>query len=61
MGRVVSIAFAAAIPEQAAPRAGTDASDARWAPIDELLADPDAMAFDHHTILTDGLAHLGRS
>ena len=57
-GRVITIAFAAVIPEQATPRAGSDASDARWVPVDEVLADPAAMAFDHHTILTDGLAHL---
>jgi 8-oxo-dGTP diphosphatase len=54
-GRVVSVAYlalAAGLPE---PTAGTDASDARWRPVAELLAAPGRLAFDHDRILTDGL------
>jgi len=46
-GRVVSVAYlalAAGLPE---PTAGTDASDARWRPVAELLAAPGRLAFDH--------------
>jgi 8-oxo-dGTP diphosphatase len=53
--RVVSVAylaFAAALPE---PEAGTDAADARWHPVADLLADRRRLAFDHDTILADGL------
>jgi 8-oxo-dGTP diphosphatase len=53
--RVVSVAhlaLAAALPE---PAAGTDAADARWRPVDELLRDRSRLAFDHGLILEDGL------
>jgi 8-oxo-dGTP diphosphatase len=53
--RVVSVAYlalAAALPEVAA---GTDASEARWVPPEDLLADRRRLAFDHDTILRDGL------
>jgi 8-oxo-dGTP diphosphatase len=53
--RVVSIAYlalAAALPE---PAAGTDAADARWQPVAELLSRPNRLAFDHDRILADGL------
>jgi 8-oxo-dGTP diphosphatase len=53
--RVVSVAylaFAAALPE---PAAGTDASDARWRSVADLLSMSSGLAFDHAEILTDGL------
>jgi 8-oxo-dGTP diphosphatase len=53
--RVVSVAYlalAAALPEAAA---GTDAAEARWLPPADLLAGRRRLAFDHDTILGDGL------
>lgn len=54
-GRVISVAYLALVPDLPSPVAGSDASDARWAPVDELLADRRQLAFDHHTILSDGV------
>ncbi len=62
--RVVSVAHLALAPDLPAPRAGGDASNARWAPVDELLeqggygrdGEPVApLAFDHAQILSDGV------
>ena len=53
--RVISVAYlalAAGLPE---PAAGTDAADARWAPVAELLGGSRRLAFDHDRILADGL------
>lgn len=51
--RVVSVAHLALIPDAATPRAGTDASDATWASVDAAL--DSRLAFDHRSILTDGI------
>ncbi|HEY3714287.1 MAG TPA: NUDIX domain-containing protein [Jatrophihabitantaceae bacterium] len=51
--RVVTVAYLALAPSLPVPQAGTDAADARWMPIDELLGQ--RLAFDHHRILADGL------
>ena len=53
-GRVVSVAWLAVVAQGDDPTAGSDASEAQWRPVDELLRDTD-MAFDHHRILTDGV------
>jgi 8-oxo-dGTP diphosphatase len=53
--RVVSVAYLALAAELPDPTAGTDAADARWRPVAELLASPGALAFDHAQILVDGL------
>lgn len=50
-GRVVSVAFLAMAPDQPLPRAGTDAADARWCPVDQATG----LAFDHDRILADGV------
>jgi 8-oxo-dGTP diphosphatase len=53
--RVVSVAYlalAAALPD---PIAGTDAADARWHPVRDLLVASGRLAFDHGAILADGL------
>jgi len=52
--RVVTVAYLALAPEMPLPRAGTDAADARWVPIRDVL-DRDALAFDHKRILADGV------
>lgn len=53
--RVVSVAYlalAAALPD---PVAGSDAADARWRSVRDLLASPGRLAFDHDVILRQGL------
>ena len=52
--RVVTVGYLALAPELPAPRAGTDAADARWLPVAEVPAQR-RLAFDHRQILLDGL------
>lgn len=54
-GRVITIAHLALTPERPVPRAGSDAAEARWMPVDDLLLHPRRLAFDHHRILADGV------
>lgn len=54
-GRVVSTAYLAFVPELPAPSAGTDAHEAKWQAVDELLSLSHRLAFDHHRILADGV------
>ncbi|MFG1644360.1 NUDIX domain-containing protein [Amycolatopsis sp. NPDC049252] len=51
--RVVTVAYLALAPDLPVPRAGTDAADARWAPVRELAGE--RLAFDHDRILADGI------
>jgi 8-oxo-dGTP diphosphatase len=53
-GRMISVAWLVGLADAVDPRAGSDASDARWRPIDWLLA-PGRLAFDHDRILGDGV------
>lgn len=46
-GRVVTVAYYAMVPQTQALRAGTDAADAAWFPVDKLPA----LAFDHRQIV----------
>ncbi|MFF8779674.1 NUDIX domain-containing protein [Streptomyces sp. NPDC015140] len=53
--RVVSVAFAALLPDPPEPHAGTDAAEARWMPYDEARG----LAFDHDRILADARDRVG--
>lgn len=53
--RTVTVAYIALAADLPAPTAGTDAADARWRPVSELLGDDRALAFDHAAILADGV------
>jgi len=53
--RVVSVAYLAFGPDLPEPRAGTDAADARWRLVADLLSSSGRLAFDHDQILADGL------
>lgn len=54
-GRVVTIAYLALGPDLPVPQAGTDASDAHWTPVSDVLDGQVTLAFDHEVILRDGL------
>jgi len=51
--RVVTVVFWAHLTDLSEPIRGDDAADARIWDMDEVLARPDLLAFDHHQILTD--------
>ncbi|MGW7207731.1 NUDIX hydrolase [Streptomyces sp. NPDC054837] len=53
--RVVSVAFAALLPDPPEPHGGSDAADARWVPYG--TARP--LAFDHDRILADARERVG--
>jgi 8-oxo-dGTP diphosphatase len=53
--RVITVAYLALAPNLPTPQAGTDAADARWLPVNELIAEHHRLAFDHTQILRDGL------
>lgn len=54
-GRVVTVAYLALVPDLEVPVAGSDAADAQWMPVRELLGASGRLAFDHERILTDGV------
>jgi 8-oxo-dGTP diphosphatase len=54
-GRVVTVAYLALATDLPDPAAGSDAAEARWLGVDEVLAKPRVLAFDHGVILRDGL------
>ncbi|MGX1253655.1 hypothetical protein RKD48_006166 [Streptomyces ambofaciens] len=53
--RVVSVAFAALLPDPPEPHGGGDAATARWVPYDEARG----LAFDHDRILADARDRVG--
>jgi 8-oxo-dGTP diphosphatase len=57
--RVVTVAHLVLAPDLPTPSAGTDASAARWVPVDELRPGPAGggleLAFDHDRIVRDGV------
>lgn len=59
--RVVTVGYWAIVPDLPTPQAGTDAAMAQLVVVDEALADPDRLAFDHHVILSDALERARRA
>lgn len=55
-GRTVTVAHLAIAPDLGEAVGGSDAASAGWHPVEPLLEDPHALAFDHGTILADGVA-----
>jgi 8-oxo-dGTP diphosphatase len=53
--RVISVAYLALAPDLPTPQPGSDAADARWRPTHQLLTGSHPLAFDHATILTEGI------
>lgn len=53
--RVVSVAFAALVPDLPEPRGGGDAAQARWLPYETV----GGLAFDHDRILADARERVG--
>ncbi|CAJ1580544.1 NUDIX hydrolase [[Mycobacterium] wendilense] len=51
--RVITVAYLGLAPTLPSPVAGGDAAGARWAPVRELMKA--RLAFDHRTILADGV------
>ena len=54
-GRVITVAYLALLADPPGPVAATDAASAQWTAVEPLLADREALAFDHHRILSDGV------
>ncbi|HET7719184.1 MAG TPA: NUDIX hydrolase, partial [Acidimicrobiales bacterium] len=54
-GRVVTVAYLALVPRLGDATAGSDAADARWLLVGDLLDDSARLAFDHRRILADGV------
>ncbi|MGV9913157.1 NUDIX hydrolase [Streptomyces tendae] len=53
--RVVSVAFAALLPDPPEPHGGGDAAEARWVPYDKAQG----LAFDHDRIVADARDRVG--
>lgn len=55
-GRIVTVAYLAIAPGLPDPVAGSDAANASWESVDDVLAGRRTLAFDHAQIVTDGVA-----
>jgi 8-oxo-dGTP diphosphatase len=55
--RTISVAHVVELDDRAEPQGGSDASDARWRPVSELLEE--GLAFDHDQIVRDALDARG--
>ncbi|MGL5810655.1 MAG: NUDIX hydrolase [Nocardioides sp.] len=53
--RTITVAYIALAADLPTPTAGTDATEARWQPVSELLSSGGLLAFDHTAILSDGV------
>lgn len=59
--RVVSVVYVVRLDQPTQPAAGSDAADAEYVPTNQVLSDPDSLAFDHHRILTEAVAFASDS
>lgn len=57
-GRVVSVAHVAVLAEAVEARAGSDAAEALWVPVVQLLESRRRVAFDHRSILADAVERV---
>ncbi|MGW9348656.1 NUDIX hydrolase [Nocardiopsis flavescens] len=57
-GRVVTVAYLALGPDLPEPVGGTDAAHAHWVPVEAVIGDPGALAFDHGRVLNDALERI---
>ena len=57
-GRTISVAFLAFSPSFGVPTAGSDATNARFMDVIDLLAEPNRLEFDHAAILRAAISHL---
>ena len=57
-GYVVSVAYVALVPQVERPEAGDDATEAHFFAVSDVLSEDFDIAFDHRTIITDGLARV---
>jgi 8-oxo-dGTP diphosphatase len=57
-GRTVSVAYLAFQPMFSQPIAGTDANEARFMSVLELIAEPNRLEFDHETMLIDAIQRV---
>jgi 8-oxo-dGTP diphosphatase len=59
-GRVVTVPYLAIAPDLPVPVAGSDASSARWEPVETALSRRRRLAFDHRDILLAGVERARR-
>jgi 8-oxo-dGTP diphosphatase len=57
-GRTISVSFLAFSPSFGVPTAGSDATNARFIDVIDLLTEPNRLEFDHEAILRSAIAHL---
>lgn len=57
--RVVTVVYWVFVDDLSDPVGADDARDARLWPLEEVLADPDFLAFDHHLIVSDAARAAG--
>jgi ADP-ribose pyrophosphatase YjhB (NUDIX family) len=57
-GRTISVAYLAFSPEFASPFAGSDAANAKFIDVIEVLAEPNRMEFDHGQIIRDAISRV---
>ena len=57
-GRTISIAYVAFSPDFASPFAGSDAANAKFMDVVEVLADPNRLEFDHNQMIRDAISRV---